>query len=918
MSVGDYWEKFRIDFLPSIGYKRYVCKVCGSKFWSLTPRDTCNDVPCEEYNFFNIDIKSPRLTSLQARDKFLGFFKKLNHEVIEPKPVIARWREDLYLTIASIVVFQPHVTSGIVPPPANPLVIAQPCIRLEDIDAVGYTLGRHLTNFIMGGHHAFNYPDKYVYFANETVEYARGFFVEEIGVPEEELTFKESWWEGGGNAGPCLEVCVGGLEVATLVFMMFKNLEGGGYAELPLKIVDTGYGIERIAWLTSKTPTAFHTVYAGVLGNYLRMLEIDEAPPEVLWRAIKLISRYDIKRPESYSELKALIAKDLGLGANLVSKYLDDMVKVFTLLDHVKTSLLLLSDWVVPSNAGEGYLARLVLRRIFRLLKIFDKLDLVRELFAEQINYWRDLYPNIGRATDYVYEVIEHELDRFNDVLRRSSTILKKYISDRKIDINELVELYDSHGLPPDLVVEECKKLGVGVELPTNFYSLIASRHSRPPIKPVKAAKLPSDVLERFNKLPPTRRVFHEDPYIRRFSAKVLDVLRNYLVLDQTAFYPEGGGQESDTGVIIVGHNHFKVVDVQKVGDVVVHVVDRELPNDLVGADISGEIDWFRRYSLMRHHTATHIVLASARKVLGNHVWQAGAEKSEDRSRLDITHYRSLSEGEIKRIEDLANEVVLNCLAVKTMYLPRYEAEGKYGLTLYQGGVPMEPNVRVVEIQGVDAQACFGTHLRNTCEVGGIKLTNVQRIQDGVVRLEFIAGTQLVRHVRSVEELINEATSLVGGSDLIKRLKSINEELTSIKNLLNTYRSIWLESTYSEILNTLEEFNGIRFNVKLFKVNDKEVIRELLKELVSKNSIAMIALIPEGGGKVFTEISVSNNILHLVNAADLFAEISKVYSGRGGGKHDHVSGYIIIEGDLSEALNKIKNLIKDFIIRRST
>ncbi len=912
----DRWRSFRVDFLSANGYRRYRCKSCGAYFWSLTPRDTCNDVPCNDYNFFNVNLKSRNLTPLQVRDRFLKFFESLNHMVVEPKPVVARWREDLYLTIASIVVFQPHVTSGSVPPPANPLVIAQPCIRLEDIDDVGYTLGRHLTNFIMGGHHAFNYPDKYIYFADETIEYARKFFVDDIGVPEEELTFKESWWEGGGNAGPCLEVCVGGLEVATLVFMMFKSLDGGGYVELPLKIVDTGYGIERIAWLTSKTPTAFHAVYGDLVGSYRKLLGVDEVPKEVLWEAINLVGRYDIRR--NYAVFKSLIAEDLGLSVDEVHTYLDNIVRIFTLLDHVKTSLLLLSDGVVPSNAGEGYLARLVLRRIFRLLRTFNRFDVVKDLFAEQISFWRVLYPNVSRAAEYVFEVVESELDKFNDVLRKSSTILRRYTSDRELSVDELVELYDSYGLSPDLVVDECRKLGIRVEVPANFYSLIASKHSRPPIKPVRAVKLPQEVLESFSRLPPTRKLFHEDPYIKRFNGRVLGVLGRYLVLDQSAFYPEGGGQESDVGMVRLGSKSVKVVDVQKVGDVVVHVVDEDLPLNLLGVEVVGEVDWPRRYSLMRHHTATHVVLASARKVLGNHVWQAGAEKSESRSRLDITHYRGLSREEITRIEDIANEVVLRCLAVNTAYMPRYEAESKYGITLYQGGVPEGPIIRVVEIHDVDAQACFGTHLRNTCEVGGIKLINVQRIQDGVIRLEFVAGTQLVGYARSLEGLVSEVSSLIGGGEVIKRVKSLTDEFTHMRNLLNIYRGMWLEHTYGDVLSSAEEVNKVLFNVILFKVNDKEVIRELLRKLISANPIVVVVLVPEEGGRVFTEISVSSKVLHLVNAVELFEEISRFYSGKGGGKHDHVSGYLRVEDDLNKVLNDIKDVVRDFIKRRST
>ena len=179
-------------------YKRQRCGICGEFFWSLKERDECGDAPCSDYTFFDMKIGSAPLTVKEARDKFLNFFKRKGHEVLDPYPVVARWRDDLYLTIASIIVFQPHVTSGMVPPPANPLVIAQPCIRLEDLDSVGYTFGRHLTSFIMGGHHAFNYPDRKVYFTHETVDLAREFFTSEIGIPEEEQCLRS---RGGKAAG---------------------------------------------------------------------------------------------------------------------------------------------------------------------------------------------------------------------------------------------------------------------------------------------------------------------------------------------------------------------------------------------------------------------------------------------------------------------------------------------------------------------------------------------------------------------------------------------------------------------------------------------------------------------------------------------------------------------------------------------
>lgn len=191
------------------------------------------------------------------------------------------------------------MTSGLVPPPANPLVISQPAIRLEDIDNVGITFGRHLTTFEMAAHHAFNYPDKEVYWKEKTVELATRFFTEELGIPEEQLNFKESWWEGGGNAGPCLEVTVGGLELATLVFMQYKKEDNGEYSPLPLRIVDTGYGVERLAWVTQKTPTAFHAIYGELVYKFFKKVGVDYVDETMLKHASRLAGRIDPDNPET-------------------------------------------------------------------------------------------------------------------------------------------------------------------------------------------------------------------------------------------------------------------------------------------------------------------------------------------------------------------------------------------------------------------------------------------------------------------------------------------------------------------------------------------------------------------------------------------------------------------------------------------
>ncbi len=904
-------DVFRVRPFIERKYLRQKCRVCGADFWALKEREDCGDAPCTDYYFFDLPIKSPPLSVEEVVEKFTGFFERNGHEVIEPHPVVARWREDLYLTIASIVVFQPHVTSGLVPPPANPLVIAQPCIRLEDIDSVGYTLGRHLTNFIMGGHHAFNYPDKYVYFTDETVEYARRFFTEEIGVPEDELVFKESWWEGGGNAGPAFEVAVGGLEVATLVFMMYEERDGA-YTPMKLRIVDTGYGIERIAWLTQKTPTAFHAIYGeDMVRDFYGLLGLKELPEDVLRAAIRVAGRVNPRDVAGLRRIGELVSTATGMGVDEIVAGLENMVKVFTLLDHSKTAALMLSDGVVPSNSGEGYLARLVLRRLFRVLGDHATEDAVERIFMNQVSRWRKLYPRVWKRKDYIIEVALIELERFRRLMERAPLVIRRYIKKSKgtLGVKELVELYDSHGIPPEMVKQIARRFGAEVNVPPNFYEILVSRHARAPIKKKEKAKLPEEVLKEVKNLPATRRLFHEDSFIRRFSARVVKTIGKYVVLDKTAFYPEGGGQVGDRGILRHDGREYRVIDTQKVGDVIVHVLE-EVPNLREGDEVEGEIDWARRLVLMRHHTATHIILGAARRVLGEHVWQAGAEKTEEKGRLDITHYELPSREEIRKIEELANKVVLDARPVRTYFMPRYEAERKYGFTLYQGGVPKQAVIRVVEIEDWDAEACFGTHLKNTIEAGGIKIVNVEKIQDGVVRLEYVAGTQVVTYADKLEEELRRVGEIVGG-DPVKRARALKKEYEAIKRLLSTYRSEFIKMKKGELIEKATIVNGVRVITYFHEIGDDAALRELLLEIINEHPEALIVAATRKERGTLLEVSVGKDALRKISARDILRELTKRVKGRGGGKPDHATG--MFEASPDELLEKAKDIIAEML-----
>ncbi len=904
---------YRLKTLIESNYVKKKCKVCGVYFWTKDPsRNVCQDSPCTDYEFFKLKIKSPPLTVREARRKFIEFFERHGHKYVEPRPVVARWREDLYLTIASIVVFQPFVTEGKVPPPANPLVISQPCIRLEDIDSVGVTFGRHLTSFEMAAHHAFNYPNKWVYWKDRTVELAKEFFTKEIGIPEEELIFKESWWEGGGNAGPSFEVTVGGLELATLVFMQYKVVNGE-YAELPLKIVDTGYGVERIAWFTQRTPTAFHTIYGELVRKYHKILNIPEPDEELLKIAGFYAARIDPKNPSTILHHRKLVANKLGIPLREVDEQLKHAIVVYTLLDHSRTLAWMLGDGVVPSNAGEGYLARLVIRRALRTLTRIGADAKLRELVKLQIKYWSQDFPKLWNMKDYIYEVLESEEEKFKEVLKRGYSIVASYIRKKKVlGIDELIELYDSHGIPPDIASEYASRMNINIRVPSNFYSLVAARHSKTPIKAITKAKLPNEIIEWAKKLTPTRKLFHENPYLKTFEAKVIEAKGKYIVLDKTAFYPEGGGQEADRGYIIVNGNKVKVIDVQKTGEVIVHVLEKPIPVRK-GIIVKGIIDWYRRYKLMRHHTATHILLGTLRKVLGVHIWQAGAEKTEEKARLDVTHHKLPTREEITLIEKLANEVIEEGLPVRSVYISRNEAESKYGFRIYQGGVPEDPVLRIVEIPGWDVEACFGTHLANTSEVGGIKIINVEKIQDGVIRFEYVAGTRISEYAARLEKQLYELSCMLNTSpsEIKLRLKSFIQDYNDLRETVSRYRRKMIQIYVDKIMKESKIVNGIRYYILIDEFKDSVMLRDLILRVIKHIPNILLITLRDMDGRSLVEVSASSELSRSIDLRKLLSIVQTKLKVKGGGKRDHI--IFRAEEDLRKVLEKIETIILEYL-----
>ncbi len=912
---------------------RKRCPICGEHFWTQnSEQENCGESTsdgCTCYTFLNNPPTRKSYSLPEMREKFLSFFEKHSHTRVKPYPVVARWRSDIYLTHASIIDFQPYVTEGIAPPPANPLVIAQPCIRLVDISNTGPTFGRHLTIFEMGGHHAFNYPDKEVYWKDQTARYHHEFVTDVLGVKSDEVTYKEDVWVGGGNAGPDVECIVGGLEVATLVFMQYKVVNGD-FVKLPIRTVDTGYGLDRFAWLSQGTPSCFHAVYGKLLDKIFTMAEL-KVDNELLFSVAKYSGLVSVDKNANRLNARRQVAKFVGVDVDELDKVLIPVENAFAVADHTKCLSFILSEGIVPSNIHEGYLARLLFRRVYRLLKMLGMPERLYDIVDMQVDYWSKDYPHIKTMRNEIMEMLKVEEEKFEDTLKRGEGMVKRIAAELKVKRvshlpdTTLSELYDSHGLPPEIVKEAAEAEGVTVEVPEDFYALIAKRHMQAD-KPAEEeettaeAALETAVAE----LPPTEQMYYADAYVKEFEAKVLKVVNGKcVVLDRTYFYPEGGGQPADHGFLVFSKVKAEVMHVQKVGRVIVHKIAGSVaPKE--GDAVKGVLDWDKRYTLMKAHTATHLVNGAARRVLGEHVWQHGTQKGVESTRLDISHYRRLTPEEIHKIETLANQAVLADMPVTTTWMPRSEAEARYGFRLYQGGAVPGKDIRVVKTGDWDVEACAGTHLKRTGEIGFIKIIYTERIQDGVERLGYAVGLHALKAVQQQESLLWKVSETLSApvekldktaEKLVEELKEANmEKKKLLKELAKKEGALLAEPegpVRPDLIIKTADGKEIRVECKTFSGTDVERMVQTASEIIKRND-GTITVFAGANDKTSNIVIMSGSSVVNAgfNAGSLIREIAPIIGGGGGGRPNFAQGGGTRPEKLPEAIKVAKEIIK--------
>ena len=871
---------YKVKLFEEQGFIRKGCTKCGRFFWTLDANRTlCPDDGTDTYSFIGEPPTTKRFDYTQAWKQVEEFFVKNNHTSVSRYPVVCRWRDDLYFTIASVVDFQRVMGSKVVFEfPANPLVVPQTCLRFKDLENVGVT-GRHFSSFCMIGQHSI--PDNGGYWKDECVDLDFRLLTQQFGIKKEEVVFVEDVWAGGGSFGSSLEYFVRGLELGNAVFTEFQG-ELGQHTTLDQKIIDMGAGLERFAWITTGTPTAYDCCFGPITNHLMGKIGID-SDSEMLRNYFTTIAK-NLEIYDDLTEVRKQTIKTTGLTEDQLNRIITPLEGMYLIADHLRTLIFAITDGALPSNVGGGYNLRMMLRRINGTIDRMNlKLD-IDELIDMHIDYLKDTYPELESKRQDVKTILELESQRYVESKSRMGKMATKLKDKgRAPSVDELITLYESDGITPEYL----KEVEVISEIPSSFYAKLSDLHQSDKKKSMEQLSLEN--------IPETDMLFYKDDPME-FEAKVLKVFEKGIVLDRTSFYARGGGQEPDHGIIA----GFKVIDVNKHGGVILHELEGGIPAE--GDTVSCKVDSVRRANITKNHTSTHILNSSARQVLGSWIWQHSAFKEDDHARLDITHHSSLTDSEVADIEKAANQIIAKDMQVTIENYDRGTAEQKYGFKIYQGGVVPVKSVRIVSIEDFDVEACGGTHVKQTKDIELIKITRTKRIQDGVVRLEFVSGPTAQEYVKQQEIIQTQNKEESAQKEIKDKAREENKDKARGKIPVFIEKVLSGESLESE---------GIIVNGKLCFTADENYDdyfhQNFGKKLVAKDDTAAFCGIFEAGPTIRVIIFAGEK--SGVNAGDIAKEIASILGGSGGGDAKFAQGGGKDTSKKDTAIQKAKSMI---------
>ena len=844
----------------------------------------------------------------QIRQNFLKFFESKGHQVVSSSPVVPGDDPTLLFTNAGMNQFK-DVFLGFDKRPYNRATTAQKCIRAggkhNDLDNVGYT-ARHHTFFEMLGN--FSFGD---YFKKDAISYAwellttvyklpaeklwvtvyaeddeaYDIWQKEIGVPAERIIrigdnkggryASDNFWMMGdtGPCGPCTEIfydhgdhIAGGppgspdedgdryIEIWNNVFMQFNRDEDGVMHPLPKPSVDTGMGLERIA-----------AVLQHVHSNY----EID--------LFVNLLNA-------------AKAAVD-GAGAGNCDA---NSPSLKVIADHIRACSFTVADGVIPGNAGRGYVLRRITRRAIRHgYKLGARAPFFHKLVSALVKEMGDAYPELKANEARVTEVLKQEEERFFQTISNGMEILETALANtsKVIDGETAFKLHDTFGFPLDLTADVCRERGVTVD-EAGFE--VAMNRQRDQARAAGKFKM-AQGLE-YSGAP---TVFHGYDTLNKDSAKVLAIYVDgtqvnsikagdnaVLVLDNTPFYAESGGQVGDAGELRNQSSLFEVEDTLKIqADVFGHhgqVLEGEIK---VGDQLNAKVNAERRARTIRHHSATHLMHKALREVLGAHVQQKGSLVDADKTRFDFTHTAPMTSEQIAQVEQLVNAEILANAATSAKVMSLDDAQKTGAMMLF--GEKYGESVRVLEI-GSSKELCGGTHVQRTGDIGIFKILSESGVAAGVRRVEAITGDRALTYLQKLDTQINQlAASLKATpSDLAQRITQLQDHARSLEKELERLGSKLAASQGDELMSQAVEVNGVKILAALLEGADAKVLRETLDQLKNKLKSAAIVLASVQDGKVQLAAGVTADTIAKVKAGDLVNHVAQQVGGKGGGKPD--------------------------------
>ncbi len=843
-------------------------------------------------------------TSLNdLREKYLAFFESKDHLRLGSFSLVPNNDKSLLLINSGMAPMKKYFT-GEVTPPSVRVTTCQKCIRTPDLERVGIT-ARHGTFFEMLGNFSFGdyfKPEAITWaweFLTKTLEIpaellwpsvyeeddeAYNFWRDVIGVPEERIVRmgkEDNFWEHGtGPCGPCSEIyfdrgekygcgspdckpgcdCDRYMEIWNNVFSQFNNMGDGTYTELEHKNIDTGMGLERLACVMQGVDNMFEVdTIRNILDNVCRI---------------------------SHKEYGKDTATDISIRA---------------ITDHARAATFMISDGIIPSNEGRGYVLRRIIRRAVRHGKIIGiNRPFFMELCDTVINENKQGYPELVEKQQLITKVINNEEASFNKTVDQGLSMLEELTKNNKTFSGEdAFKLYDTYGFPIDLTKDILAEKGITLD-EERFKELMEEQKQK-----ARNARKASDGESwksegfAFENIKTTEFVGYTQ---NTATAKVLDIVvdnehlnsvfegqKAAIVLDTTPFYAESGGQIGDSGIIKTENAEFTVSDTTKTTNgIFIHLGTLVSGVISVGDTVSAHIDTLKRAAIRRNHTAAHLLQAALRSVLGNHVEQAGQLVNDKIVRFDFTHFSALTPEEIKAVEDKVNNAILNAITVENTEMPIDEAKKLGAMALF--GEKYGDVVRVVNALGVSVELCGGTHVDNTSKIGLFHINSESSVAAGVRRIEAVTGANVLSVIENYIKLANDTADALKSAninDIAKRATIVINELKDTQKALEKAEAQLANSKLSSILDGATTIGDIRVVAKELKGVNADELRKMCDIIKADNPDTVALLVSVNGEKLtFCAACGKDAITKGVHAGNLVREIAKLTGGNGGGKPD--------------------------------